>query len=1135
MGSILNDGAADTDTDTDAAFPPPQHVQVQLGSAPAADPNNSTLLPAPVANLVSLATRSTGLAIRIGSAVGGFGLGAAKFTTLSSLELSRALLEGIFSRASKDAVSRSDSELARADAESMLARTIEGLHRTMGQIVFWTAASFQTTSTTLSVVSETSQLLLSTIDQFFGSTDSSRAMASIVTMVRREFENPATGMRGETVSVADLVMVLCGIAYLQRSSRYFLEEESRAFRTEEVVWDVVVPNDALPAGIQKRPPMTRRNSVIPSIQTHSTPNSHHRDSMSELELERQIMRSLPPNAKVSITREISTSEIIRVNVISDTRPVRVAPPPGVELIEENWGQPGPEMQYIRLGDHQTTTSSSQFVFRHARRQQKTTSFQKVDGDIHHIAGYMEELGAEPLGSLTLEDDDLISPQPRRPSRNSIAETDFRRLSYAASENSASTTSSTTPSRTPTPTTDDAPIQEAPQYSSQRQLLLTGSQGIQGHGLAPYVEKQTGLRGVLKRSMSMFDKENPGPDVPVRKKRDILANPRRAAKVNAQCEPLRPSTASRSPPSTPGEGTFTPGDTTPDGARTPFRRSHSHASFVSVHEKRHSTISMTETYSITTTDGYRPVSECGEMADDPVVDDTRLEIQPRSPRSPAKTQHRRIKSQNPSIYTLRANRSETSLVSYQAYHQPSAYSAAEALGTLRQRGMLDGMFPKHHLLRNITRYMRFASASYGSRFLKLLGIAKQMPMAGAFDGMHHELRAFAHHTRSDPSCILLSSFVDPQGGSDGTGATNTGVPLVHYISLDHESKAVVLACRGTLGFEDVLTDMTCEYDDLAWRGTSYKVHKGVHASARRLLYGGDGRVLHTLQAALEEFPTYGLVLTGHSLGGAVTSLLGVMLSEPGPGSGNPFVTSAEPHHKLLLPAPSTTTAINGGYPRGHLRGLGHGHVCLPPGRPIHVYAYGPPSTMSPALRAATRGLVTAVVHGNDLVPSLSLGVLHDVQAVALALKSDNNAAKTELRQRIWRAFLAGVGVPVGNHDGGGGGGSADLGGPGAGAAPEEAEDVRWAYATLKVLRASMMGEKLVPPGEVFVVESAGQQARGGTRMVLRYVGDVERRFREVRFGGGMLTDHSPGRYEAALEKLERGVLGGAWGVVGTEMP
>src|SRR5207248_3445023 len=196
------------------------------------------------------------------------------------------------------------------------------------------------------------------------------------------------------------------------------------------------------------------------------------------------------------------------------------------------------------------------------------------------------------------------------------------------------------------------------------------------------------------------------------------------------------------------------------------------------------------------------------------------------------------------------------------------------------------------------------ASYGSHFLRIMGIAsaKTDKSANLEPSHHQEHYSFSSHTKLPPEAILLSSFVDLQGGSNSSGMTETGVPLVHYISLDHESKAVVLTCRGTLGFEDVLTDMTCEYDELTWRGRQYTVHKGIHASARRLLEGRGGQVLATIKAALEEFQDYGLVMCGHSLGGGVASLLAVMVSEPGAieNSGSAFVTtSAAPGPQLLI--------------------------------------------------------------------------------------------------------------------------------------------------------------------------------------------------------------------------------------------
>jgi hypothetical protein len=384
--------------------------------------------------------------------------------------------------------------------------------------------------------------------------------------------------------------------------------------------------------------------------------------------------------------------------------------------------------------------------------------------------------------------------------------------------------------------------------------------------------------------------------------------------------------------------------------------------------------------------------------------------------------------------------------------------------------------------------------------------------------HHEHHSFSNHTKLPPETILLSSFVDLQGGSNSSGMTETGVPLVHYISLDHESKAVVLTCRGTLGFEDVLTDMTCEYDELTWRGRQYMVHKGIHASARRLLEGRGGRVLATIMAALEEFQDYGLIMCGHSLGGGVASLLAVMISEPDTieNSGSAFVTtSTVPSSQLLI---TSSTDVASSTPSQCLR--------LPSGRPIHVYAYGPPATMSPSLRKATRGLITTVVNGQDVVPFLSLGVLHDLQGVALAFKTDTSGAKGEVRNRVWEGLIHGLKDRFYGDQGG----------------FSHEENDQWALSALKSLRVSMLSAKLTPPGDVFVIEtqpvlqrdaftrndhSSGngyaKLGRPATRAILKYIRDVERRFGEIRFGRSMLADHNPRRYEMSIAVLGKAVL------------
>ncbi|KAK4200146.1 putative lipase [Triangularia verruculosa] len=1165
MMIIGNHGSTAEDVDMDLnpedsgparlAVIPDEDMGTQIRDLSASNPGK-TLLPTPVAKVVSFATRSTGLALRMSTVIGGYGFDAAKLTTLSSLELGRSILGGIISRAGKDVISRSGTHLERSDAETTLERSLENLHRTMTQIVFWTTTSFHVTGTTLAMISETSQLLLSTLDQFFGSTDSSRAMASIITLIRREFQNPATGRQGEKVGVIDLMLGLCGMAYLQRWCRRLLEEESRTLRIEEVVWDVVVLSDGVRVdvhdeslyGVHDGSYATEEatsNETVIAINNNGEHNDDDRNGLPVIQLEQQIMRSLPDNARVSITRQIRTTEIITVEVTGGDEDIRVDTPPGVELIEEPRAVHPSVSQTQLRGHSESSIPDSRFVFRHSRSHERRTWFQKEGGDVSQVAGSVEQIDTESPRTSDAEtevEEDIPPSVPQKPSRERL-QTPIRRPSFHASGSPTSPSSISKPTRIPSasrhgvenaanqkrpriPPTNSSANDNRPSFSSRRQsfnrLLPSYKQKEDSSPGVGSLAKKGGFRNAFTKSGRLFNREDSGSESSNGKgkktsKRTLPRQVSSARPPSHLAAPNRqPSVVLKQPMIVPPQklgATKTSRPGTADSRRS-IPRSESRASYISVHSRRDSSISQTETFSITTAEDYRPVSPYMENSStNPVVRKARSDRELGGPFGSPGTNHRRVRSHMyaPSIYTLRANESQSSLVPYQSYQPRSAYSDTEALGTLRKAGKLATIFPNDHFLNNITRYMRFASASYGSNFLRVLGIAKEMPILRALDDTHHELRCFAHHTESDANSILLSSFVDPQGGSDGTGSTNTGVPLVHYISLDHKAKAVVLACRGTLGFEDVLADMTCDYDDLVWRGKAYKVHKGVHASAKRLLYGGDGRVLYTLKQALEEFSEYGLVLTGHSLGGAVTALLGVMLSEPHPSSAT-FITSANPHTRLLGDGTTTTS-----FP--------HHEICLPAGRPVHVFAYGPPSTMSASLSKATRGLITSIVNGNDLVPYLSLGVLHDFQAVSLAFKTDNNEAKVEVRQRIWDALQSGI---------------ADkwYGSSGSSKYCKRDDDDEWAYAALKVLRASMMSQKLLPPGEVFVVESTRVLRRdaflvpemGGEdlgrpahRVVLKYVRDVEKRFREVRFGTSMLTDHSPGKYEDALNKLRAGVM------------
>src|SRR5690606_18823009 len=317
-----------------------------------------------------------------------------------------------------------------------------------------------------------------------------------------------------------------------------------------------------------------------------------------------------------------------------------------------------------------------------------------------------------------------------------------------------------------------------------------------------------------------------------------------------------------------------------------------------------------------------------------------------------------------------------------------------------------------------KFMRFASASYGQNFMRMLGIGAAEKFALSArergEGHHIEHHAFSWHTNVPVDTILLSSFTDPSGGYDASGETGTGVPLIHFICVDHKAKAVVLTCRGTLGLEDVLTDLTCEYSDLEVRGKTYRVHKGMLNSALLMLQRRS-KVLPTISDALQQFPDYGLVLTGHSLGGGVAAILSILLSAPGPNGA--FYTSNYKTRDIQIPS----------------------------GRQIHCYAYGPPACVCSRLRHLTRTLITTTVFGADIVPSLSLGLIHDFYNVAVAFKEDTQGAMSEIRKRVitnlsMRQRVLGTG------------------------------DDDYLFSILKTLRANMTSEKLVPPGEVYLVET-----------------------------------------------------------------
>ena len=94
-----------------------------------------TLLPGPFAALVSTVTGVSSLSIKVGSRVGGLWIAGAREATLTGLELTRAAVEAVLTTAGRDVSQRRSGELGRAEAASMLEKSVRSLLLSCG--VHW--------------------------------------------------------------------------------------------------------------------------------------------------------------------------------------------------------------------------------------------------------------------------------------------------------------------------------------------------------------------------------------------------------------------------------------------------------------------------------------------------------------------------------------------------------------------------------------------------------------------------------------------------------------------------------------------------------------------------------------------------------------------------------------------------------------------------------------------------------------------------------------------------------------------------------------------------------------------------------------------------------------------------------------
>ncbi|XP_042293775.1 diacylglycerol lipase-beta [Sceloporus undulatus] len=168
----------------------------------------------------------------------------------------------------------------------------------------------------------------------------------------------------------------------------------------------------------------------------------------------------------------------------------------------------------------------------------------------------------------------------------------------------------------------------------------------------------------------------------------------------------------------------------------------------------------------------------------------------------------------------------------------------------------------------------------------------------------------------------------------------------FVALDHKKEAIVVAVRGTLSFEDILTDLSADCENLTLEDVLENglVHKGITQAAnyiyRRLINDG------ILNQAFTIAPEYKLVVVGHSLGGGTASILAIMLKNAFPN--------------------------------------------------LKCYAFSPPGgLLSKSLADYSKQFIVSIIVGKDVVPRLSMPNMEDLKRRIIRIVANCSRPKYQI--------------------------------------------------------------------------------------------------------------------------------------------
>ncbi|KAL1329776.1 hypothetical protein HN51_046966 [Arachis hypogaea] len=308
---------------------------------------------------------------------------------------------------------------------------------------------------------------------------------------------------------------------------------------------------------------------------------------------------------------------------------------------------------------------------------------------------------------------------------------------------------------------------------------------------------------------------------------------------------------------------------------------------------------------------------------------------------------------------------------------------------------------------------------------------------------------------------------------------------YYIGVDLRKRLVILGIRGTQTVYDLITDILSSSDgEVTFEG--FSTHFGTAESARWFLH----HEIDVIRKCLEKHQGFRLRLVGHSLGGAIASLLAIMIHRKS--------------SKELGFSPDIVSAV----------------------------AYGTPPCVSKELAESCSGFVTTVVMQDDIIPRLSVAALSRLRNEILQTDWMSVAEKEDWRSVIDLVANAKQVVysvqDVANK-------LADYANfrrirssagpkklPVTKVAPSPRKSAKENSAVTKVKETKpVLPEELFIPGSVYYLRR-NLESKKGTDFFTLFKRQPGEHFQKIILSGNLITDHKCDSHYYALRDVLKGL-------------